>query len=408
MLTVDEARARILATLEPVGTETVPLDEAAGRVLAEPVSSQTDLPSFDNSSVDGFALRAADVSSASRDAPAALAVTADIVAGSDPGVSLEPGTVARIMTGAPLPQGADAVVMIEDTDFPARDAGSPPPAQVVIYRPVASAENVRPRAADLRAGEAVLNPGQRLRPVDLGMLALLGKSRLLVYRRPIVAVLSSGDELLPADAKPQPGKLHDANSHVLAALASQAGAGVIRLGIAADNRSAVEGLLERAVSSGADMILSSAGVSVGALDFVREAVEARGSLNFWRVNMRPGKPVAFGAYRDTAFFGLPGNPVSAFVGFLVFVAPAIARMSGTTESPRRTVRARAAQAISSDGRESYLRALVTETEAGYEAHLTGHQGSGNLVALTRANALLIIPSGVKSVPPGEEVIAWLL
>jgi molybdenum cofactor synthesis domain-containing protein len=153
------------------------------------------------------------------------------------------------------------------------------------------------------------------------MLALLGKSRLLVYRRPVVAILSSGDELLPVDAKPQPGKLHDANTHVLAALASQAGAGVIRLGIAADNRLAVDALLERAISSGADMILSSAGVSVGALDFVREAVEARGSVDFWKVNMRPGKPLAFGTYRDTPFFGLPGNPVSAFVGFLVFVAP---------------------------------------------------------------------------------------
>ena len=408
MLTVDEARARILATIEPLGTETIPLEQASGRVLAEPFISQSDLPSFDNSSVDGFALRAADVSSASREAPAALAVTADIVAGSTPGTILEPGTAARITTGAPLPAGADAVVMLEDTDSPPRAAGGAAPARVAIYRRVATAENVRPQAADLRAGETVFDPGQRLRPVDLGMLALLGKAAVRVYRRPTVAILSSGDELLPVDAEPQPGKVHDANSFMLAALASEAGAHVIRLGIAADSRSALEGLLEGAASSGADMILSSAGVSVGALDFVREVVQTRGSLDFWRVNMRPGKPLAFGRYRDLPFFGLPGNPVSAFVGFLVFVAPAILRLSGTAEPPRRLLRARAGQLISSDGRESYLRAILHEVESGHVAHLSGHQGSGNLLALTRANALLIIPSGVKSVPPGEEVIAWLL
>jgi molybdopterin molybdotransferase len=408
MLTVDEARARILATIEPVGIETIPLEQAAGRVLAEPVISQIDLPSFDNSSVDGFALRATNVSSASREAPAALAVTADIVAGSTPGTILEPGTAARITTGAPLPAGADAVVMLEDTDYPPRAAGGAAPARVAIYRRVATAENVRPQAADLRAGETVFDPGQRLRPVDLGMLALLGKAAVRVYRRPTVAILSSGDELLPVDAEPQPGKVHDANSYMLAALASEAGAHVIRLGIAADSRSALEGLLEGAASSGADMILSSAGVSVGALDFVREVVQTRGSLDFWRVNMRPGKPLAFGRYRDLPFFGLPGNPVSAFVGFLVFVAPAILRLSGTAEPPRRLLRARAGQLISSDGRESYLRAILHEVESGHVAHLSGHQGSGNLLALTRANALLIIPSGVKSVPPGEEVIAWLL
>jgi len=407
MLTVDEARARILSAVGPAATELLPLEDVLGRVLATSVTSQADLPAFDNSSVDGFALRAVDVASASREMPAALPVVVDIPAGSTPGLLLQPGTAARIMTGAPLPVGADAVVMLEDTDF-ASPAHGASPGKVTIYHAVVTAENVRLQASDLRAGQPALEPGRPLGAAQVGLLAMLGEARVRVFCRPRVAILSGGDELLPAGSPRVSGKVYDANSHALAALAAEAGAQVIRLGLASDNPSSVEHLLETAVSSGADLIVSSAGVSVGAFDFVREVVEGHGKLDFWRVNMRPGKPLAFGSYRNIPFFGLPGNPVSAFVGFLVFVAPAIFRMSGTDGPARRTVRARAGELITSDGRESYLRGIVRDEAGGCVARLSGRQGSADLLALTQANALLIIPSGVKSVPPGEEVIAWLL
>jgi molybdopterin molybdotransferase len=229
-----------------------------------------------------------------------------------------------------------------------------------------------------------------------------------VFRRPRVAILSTGDELLPVDAPPSPGKIRESNSYALAALAANSGAEIMRLGIVRDERRAVAERLDQAVSGQADMILSTAGVSVGAYDYVREAIELHGSLDFWRVNMRPGKPLAFGLYRGVPFLGLPGNPVSAYVSFLVFVGPALARLCGDAGIQRATLQVRAGQAIESDGRESYLRARVEMVGGSHVAFLAGHQGSGNLYTLTRANALLIIPSGVKSVPPGEEVTAWLL
>jgi molybdopterin molybdotransferase len=223
-----------------------------------------------------------------------------------------------------------------------------------------------------------------------------------------VALLSSGDELLAVDAPLESGKIRDSNSYTLAALLEGADVEVVRLGVAADRREAVESLLEQAASQNADLILSSAGVSVGAFDFVKEVVEANGRLNFWRVNMRPGKPLAFGDYRGIPFIGLPGNPVSAFVGFEVFVRPVLGRLGGLKTANRPTVRVRLGEAIESDGRESYLRAEVHEKDGVLIASLSGHQGSGNLLSLVRANALLIIPAGVKSAPATQEVDAWML
>jgi molybdopterin molybdotransferase len=204
------------------------------------------------------------------------------------------------------------------------------------------------------------------------------------------------------------GKIRDSNSYTLAALTESANATVIRLGIAKDTHKDVKALLERAVKEGADLILSSAGVSVGAFDFVKEVIESNGKLDFWRVNMRPGKPFAFGEYRGINFIGLPGNPVSAFVGFEVFVRDALGRLSGKLEGNRPKVRVRCEEEVRSDGRESYLRAQVREVDGILTAKLTGHQGSGNLLSLVQANALLIIPAGVKCVPAAQEVEAWLL
>jgi molybdopterin molybdotransferase len=319
------------------------------------------------------------------------------------------------MTGAPIPEGADAVVMLEDTDSEHRGSGSPAPEQVQVFQAVHSGENIRTRGMDVKRGRRVLFSGQRLRPQDLGMLAMLGVGQVTLFRKPRVALLSSGDELAPVDLPLEPGKIRDTNTYTLSALIAGAGCEVLSLGIAPDQSIAIKFLFDQAVQMSADLILSSAGVSVGALDFVKEVVESDGKLDFWRVNMRPGKPLAFGEYHHLPFIGLPGNPVSAFVGFEVFVRPALAQLSGLTPQgdgsvrpDRPKIRVTLAEAIESDGRESYLRAVVEDRDGELSVKLTGHQGSGNLLSLVQANALLIIPAGVKSLAIGAQADAWLL
>ena len=408
LLSVDEARERILAQFQPVKTEILPLADSLQRVLAQDVRAADDLPLFDNSSMDGFALRAENVTGAAPASPRRLRVVTDIPAGSFPTIDIAPGEAARIMTGAPMPEGADAVVPVEDTDFDHRDAGTQAPEYVAVQKAVRSGENVRPRGMDLHAGDVVLQAGRQLKPQDLGLLAMLGVSSVTIHRRPRVALLSSGDELVDPDAPLEKGKIRDSNSYTLAALIESAGAQPLRLGVAKDNYDSVKLLFERAVFLGADLILSSAGVSVGAFDFVKSVIEDHGKMDFWRVNMRPGKPVAFGEYKGIRVIGLPGNPVSAFVGFEVFVRPAIQKLSGFHHIGRQIIRVRCEEEIRSDGRESYLRGEVQEVDGSLIARLTGHQGSGNLHSLVQANALLIITAGVKCVPAGQEITAWML
>jgi molybdopterin molybdotransferase len=408
LLSVDQARERILSHFQPVTTEILPLAGCSNRVLAQDIAATGDLPPFNNSSMDGFAVRAADVVDATSDAPRSLRVVADIPAGSHPTITLVSGEAARIMTGAPVPEGADAVVPVEETDFDYRDAGTPAPEEVQIFRSAKSGANVRPRGMDLRAGEVVLIKGRTLKPQDIGLLAMLGFAKVLVFRKPRIALFSSGDELLPVDAPLEEGKIRDSNSYTLAALMEEVGTEVIRLGVAKDNPDSVKELLEQAVALHVDFILSSAGVSVGAFDFVKQVIEANGKMDFWRVNMRPGKPLAFGEYKSMPFIGLPGNPVSSFVGFEAFVRPTIQRLRGSSDEVRQTVRVRCQEQIDSDGRESYLRAQIREENGNFVASLTGHQGSGNLHSLVQANALLIIPAGVKCVPAGQEVDAWYI
>jgi molybdopterin molybdotransferase len=408
LLSVDEARERILSQFQPVKTETVKLTDSANRVLAQEIRAADDLPLFDNSSMDGFAVRAADVTDAAAASPQSLHVVADIPAGSSPTISLGPGQAARIMTGAQMPAGADSVVPVEDTNFHDRSSGTAAPAEVQIFKAVKRGHNVRPRGMDIRAGEAALKKGRLLKPQDLGLLAMLGISKVEVYKRPRVALLSSGDELIDVDAPLEEGKIRESNSYMIAALIENTGAQVYRLGVAKDNYASVKALFEEAAKLKVDLIVSSAGVSVGAYDYVKEVIESNGRMDFWRVNMRPGKPVAFGNYRDIPIIGLPGNPVSAYVGFEVFVRPTLGRLSGLLNGSRPTVRVRCVAQIDSDGRESYLRGQVYEQNGVLVARLTGHQGSGNLLSLVQANALLIIPAGVKCVPAGQEVTAWLL
>jgi molybdopterin molybdotransferase len=408
LLSVEQARTRILSQFQPVSSETVSLVQSTNRILAMDIVAADDLPLFDNSSMDGFAVRAADSSSATPTSPVTLRVIADIPAGSAPKVSLATGEAARIMTGAQLPSGADAVVPVEDTDFNNRDAGSTAPSEVQISKLVNTGENVRPRGMDVHKDDIVLHKGQGITPQSAGILAMLGFSTIEVYKRPRVALFSSGDELLEVNAPLEPGKIRDSNSYMLAALIESTNAEVLRLGVAKDTRQSVTDLIEKAVEQNADLIISSAGVSVGAFDYVKEVVEANGALDFWRVNMRPGKPLAFGNYKNIPFIGLPGNPVSAFVGFEVFVRETIGRLSGISDGGRHIFRVRCEEEILSDGRESYLRAILHEQGGVQVAKLTGHQGSGNLLSLVQADALLIIPAGVKCVPAGQEVNAWLL
>ena len=405
---MNEARERILSQFKPVQTETVHLTDSSNRVLAEDIHAADDLPLFDNSSMDGFAVLAADVTDASSESPRSLRVVADIPAGASPTVSLASGQAARIMTGAQMPAGADAVVPVEDTDFNDHSSGTIAPNEVQILKGVKHGSNVRPRGMDIHAGDVVIHKGRQLKPQDLGLLAMLGVSKVPVYQRPRVALLSSGDELIDIDAPLEEGKIRESNSYMMAALIENTGAEVFRLGVAKDNYESVKSLFEKAVELRVDLIISSAGVSVGAFDYVKEVIESNGNMDFWRVNMRPGKPVAFGNYRGVPIIGLPGNPVSAYVSFEVFVHPTLGRLSGMPDGSRPTVRVRCEEQIDSDGRESYLRAEVHEENGNFVGRLTGHQGSGNLHSLVRANALLIIPAGVKCVPAGQEINAWLL
>ena len=411
MISVSEAIQRLLSSFSPVAIEEVPLLQAAGRVLSKKIKSDINLPLFTNSSMDGFAVRAEDVEGAREDQPVILNVVEDIPAGKRPSKIIGNNQTARIMTGAPLPDGANAVVPIEDTDQYNSDSRTQSyllPAEIKVRRSVSEGDYVRLVGEDVTSGEVVLEPNSRLRPQDLGLLAMLGISQISVFRRPRIIILSTGDELLPVDVPLQLGKIHDSNAYTLSALISRDGGTPEYLGIVPDQEQAVRDSLETAVKHDADLILSSAGVSVGAFDFVRSIIQSDGELEFWQVNMRPGKPVAFGNFQGVPFIGLPGNPVSAYVGYEVFGRPAILRLSGVENTIRSRIRIKIGEDIKSDGRESYLRAVVHSQNGEWFARLTGHQGSGNLLSLVQANALLIIPSGVKSLPSGTEVEAWML
>jgi molybdopterin molybdotransferase len=312
------------------------------------------------------------------------------------------------MTGAPVPPLATAVVPVEETNFASRGAGVELPESVLIFKDAFAGQNVRPAGMDVHSDDLILQAGSRIRPQDAGFLSMLGIPQAPVRRRPRVAVFSTGDELVPVELPLSPGKIHDANGYTLASLVEQSGAEALNLGVAADRPEDIQAILNHAVDLGVDIILSSAGVSVGAFDFVRTVVESAGKLDFWRVNMRPGKPLAFGEFRGIPFVGLPGNPVSAYVGFEVFVRAALLKMLGLKTLLRPVWRVRLMEPLESDGRESYLRAVVSWQGGELAARLTGHQGSGNLLSLVQANALLLIPSGVKSVPSGAQVDAWML
>ena len=407
LLSVAEAQRAILSTVKRLGPETVDLPEALNRVLAEDVVSDIDLPPFDNSAMDGYAVRADEVRSASADRPVRLPVVADIPAGHTIDVTLRPGVAARLMTGAILPPGAAAVVPVEDTDDPARGT-NPLPDSVAIYRALDRGAYVRNAGEDVRRGERVLSAGTIVRPAEIALMAAVGHSRVQVYRRPRVALLATGDELVPPDRAPGPGQIRNVNEHATAALVEAYGGLPIRLGIAPDRLEAVAEKLEQAIEQHVDLIVASAGVSVGAYDLVKDAVGAHGAIDLWRVRMRPGKPLAFGNYRGVPFFGLPGNPVSAMLTFEQFVRPVLRVMAGYAQWRKPAIQVTLLESIDSDGRETYARAWVERDGAGWTARLSGGQGSHMLSGLARANALVIVPDGVRHLAAGSPAQAQML
>ncbi len=408
MLSVDEALQHILHDLQPLPVELAPLDEGLGRVLAEDLIAAIDLPPFANSSMDGFALRAADLHGASADAPVQLEVVMDIPAGAAPEGTLGPGQAARIMTGAPLPAGADAIAPVELTDADWTLAENCTMArQVAVAKQVAPGDYVRPVGENVRAGQRVLAGGTQLRPQHLGMLAALGQAQVPLHRRPRVAIVSSGDELVEVHEALAPGQIHDVNSYTIQGMVSELGATPLRLPIARDSLDAVRALFREALQLQPDLLISTAGVSVGAHDVVRDVLEELGELNFWRVNMRPGKPLAWGQVEGKPFFGLPGNPVSAMVTFEIFVRPALLRLAGRTEE-KQVQRATVCEELHSDGRRSYLRVTLQHDDGRLLARTTGTQSSGALLSMVLADGLLVVPEGVTFVPAGSELEVHLL
>ena len=394
MLPVEEAQSRVLAEVTPGAAETVSLAEAHGRVLREDVAAVRDMPPADNSAMDGYAVRAAEV-------PGRLPVSGDIPAGHPATHPLPPGTAMRIMTGAFVPEGADTVIQVELTD-----GGTD---SVIIHKALPVGTNIRRRGEDMRAGAVVLCSGTRIGPPELSVLASVQKTSVLVGRRPTVAILSTGDELVEPDGVLTPGKIVNTNGALLAALVAEAGAIPRPLGIVRDTREDTIAALRTAL--GSDFVISSGGVSVGAFDFVKEALEAIGAeTKFWRVAMKPGKPVVLSRYQDRVIFGLPGNPVSCFVSFHLFVAPALRKYAGQSEPLfRPTVRIRTATPLNSLGdRRVYVRVHVSAVDGELVATPLTAQGSGSLTSMLGANGLAIVDEGVTRVEAGAVVPVVLL
>ncbi|GCE17499.1 molybdopterin molybdotransferase MoeA [Dictyobacter kobayashii] len=401
MISVEEALARILAEIPTLPTIHVPLPEALGLVLAEDVIAQEDIPPFNNSAMDGFALLSQD-SKIHAAQPPRLRVTGSVAAGYVADHAVEPGTAMRIMTGAPVPPGADTVIQVELTRH-----GGPESDWVEILQEVEPGNNIRPAGEDMQRGQLILPRGTEIGAWEIGVLATLGWASVPVTRQARVAILGTGDEVIEIDQPLQPGKIRNSNSYLLEAAVQRAGALPQRLGVALDT---VESLREKfSQALNADLILTSGGVSVGDFDLVKNIMSEQGEVNFWRINMRPGKPVAFGHIGTVPLLGLPGNPVSSAVTFELFGRPVLRKLQGHTHLLKPQVEVTVEDGVQERAmRRHYVRAYVTWHNGHFVARTTGNQGSHMMTSLLQANALLIVPEGGAIVQPGETLKAIML
>ena len=398
-----EAAGKILLDIRRQPALRIPLDDALGGVLAEDVASPLDIPAWTNSAMDGYAARAADVRGATESAPVRLKVVEHLPAGRFPSRSIGKGECARIFTGAALPDGADSVIRQEDTDHGAEI--------VTILKDRDSGVNLRLAGEDIRKGATVLTEGAELGPAQLGVLASLAVAHPLVYRRPRIAILGSGDEIVDVDQPEEilsGRKIASSNTHTLIALVRETGGEPVNLGIAADTPESLRDHLSRALDC--DLLVTTAGISVGEHDYVRSVLEELGATHrFWKLRMRPGAPVGFGLLGEVPWIGLPGNPVSTMVTYELFVRPAIRKMMGHRLPFRRSTPVRMAEPITLKPKlQHFLRGIVTQRAKGPEARLTGPQGSGILMSMVRANALLVIREGQHETRTGETIPALLL
>jgi len=398
-----DAALRILEDVRPQPPLRVPLDDALGSVLADDVASPLDIPAWTNSAMDGYATRAGDVHGASDATPVRLRVVEEIPAGRFPTRAIGPGECARIFTGAPLPEGTDGVVRQEDTDE-GKDV-------VTVYKDRDAGANLRHVGEDVRRGAIVLRQGALLGAAELGVLASLAVAHPLVHRRPRVAIMGSGDEIVDVDQPEEilsGRKIASSNTHTLIALVRLAGGEPVNLGVARDTRESFREHL--AAAREADLLVTTAGISVGEHDYVRPVLEEMGATQkFWKLRMRPGAPVGFGLLGEIPWIGLPGNPVSTMVTFELFVRPAIRKMCGHARPFRSSVQATMMEPVTLKPKlQHFLRAVLTDGSAGLEACLTGPQGSGILTSMVKANALLVIPEGQFETPAGSTVTAILL
>jgi len=400
MITVEKALAAILEQVRPLGTERVGLLAARGRVLAEEIVAGLSVPPCDNSAMDGYAVRFGDIEGATPEQPVRLPVIGDLPAGAVAAAPLQPGQALRIMTGAPIPAGADTVIRQEDTQA---GAGT-----VLIQCAAGRGDNIRCAGEDIARGALLFTPGTLLGPAHVGVLASMQRAVLHVFQRPRVAILSTGDELVDIDGELGPGKIVSSNSYALAGLVADAGAEPILLGIARDTKEALRERLREALRC--DVIITSGGVSVGDYDFVKDVLQELGmDMKFWKVAMRPGQPLAFGIIEGRPAFGLPGNPVAAMISFEQFVRPALRKMAGHARLFRATVEAVAAERVETQiGKKYFIRCRLTRTEKGLRASITGEQGSGMLCSLAQATGLMIVPESIATLNAGERVNVQIL
>jgi len=412
MISVEDALERILNTVHVLEPETRPILSALGQVLAEDVVAGIDIPPHDNSAMDGFAVLASDTYGASQQSPVYIDVIGEAAAGYTSSIKVTGGTAVRIMTGAPLPEGADAVVQFEKTDETGRKKGGQRLDTIGILEPATPGLNVRLKGEDIRAGQVVLKKGTLLRPAGIGVLASLGNAGAVVTRRPVVSVLSTGDELCPAGKPLEPGQIYDSNTYTIAANIASCGGTAKIIGIGRDSLASLREKIAEGL--GGDMLITSGGVSMGDYDVVKDVLARMGTVSFWTVRMKPGKPIAFGTLkasdgREVPHLGLPGNPVSSMITFEQFARPAILKMRGIGNHTRPAVSAAIDQDIvNDDGRRIFVRVHVSKTVNGWTASVTGPQGSGILTSMSAANGLAIVPEDCPLARAGDKLKVQLL